>query len=140
MRGHQRQHVLLTESGEGEVGQSVEQVGNIGLSDREQERDRLVLDAPRDERQDLRRGVIEPLRLVDHADDLLFAGGGRQQAEHGQADPEAVRRLAVPQREGHFHGGSLRAGQRLQMEQQRLAEVVQRGEGQLGLELPSDGA
>ena len=64
-----------------------------GLTHREHQRDRLGQEAPRDERQRLRRGPVEPLGVVDQADERLLLGHLGQQAEHRQTDEEAVRRL-----------------------------------------------
>ena len=66
---------------------------------------RLRQQPPGDERQRLRRGLIEPLRVVDHADQRPLLGHLGQQAQHRQADEEAIRggagaagrtRLAAP--------------------------------------------
>jgi hypothetical protein len=63
-----------------------------GLADREHQGDRFRQEAARDERQHLRRGAVEPLRVVDEADERPLRGRVRQEAEHGQPHEEAVRR------------------------------------------------
>ena len=65
-------------------------VGLDRLTDREHERDRLRLQAPRYEGEDLPGGAIEPLRVVDQAQQRPVFGRLGQQAEHGEADQEAV--------------------------------------------------
>ena len=44
----------------------------------------------------LRGDSIKPLRVIDEADQWLFLGHLGQQAEYGQPDEEAVRRLPRP--------------------------------------------
>ena len=52
---------------------------------------RLGQQPARDERERQRRGPIEPLRVVDDAQQRTLLGHLGQQAEHGQADQEAIR-------------------------------------------------
>ena len=57
---------------------------------REQEEHRLRLEAPRDEREHLRRGPIQPLGIVDQADERLCFRRVGQQAQTRQADEKAI--------------------------------------------------
>jgi len=60
--------------------------------DGEQQRDPLGVQPPRHERQRLRRGPVQPLRIIDQARQRPARGHLRQQAQHRQADQEPVRR------------------------------------------------
>jgi hypothetical protein len=52
---------------------------------------RFCFQAARREPERLRGGVIEPLLVIDQADQRLLLGCVGQQAQHGQADQEPVR-------------------------------------------------
>ena len=78
---------------------------------------------------------IEPLRVVDHAEQRALGRGLGQQAEHGQPDQEAVRRRTGAQAEGRAERILLRRGNVVEPVQQRRAQLVQAGEGQLRLRL-----
>ena len=54
---------------------------------REHQADRVGRQPPRHEPQRLRRGPVQPLLVVDHADQRPFPGHLGQQAQHGQARP-----------------------------------------------------
>ena len=62
------------------------------IAGREHHADVVGRQPPRHEPQRLHRGLVEPLRVVDQANQRLVPGGLRQQAEHGQPDQEPVRR------------------------------------------------
>ena len=49
--------------------------------------------APGDETQDLAGGTVEPLGVVDDAEERLLLGGFRQQSQRPEGDEEAVRRV-----------------------------------------------
>ena len=59
--------------------------GNAG---REHQADRIRRQATGHEPEDLGRGVIQPLRVIDQADQGVLLGHLRQQAQHGQPDQE----------------------------------------------------
>ena len=61
---------------------------------RECEHDPLREQSASDERERSRRGAVEPLRVVDHAEQRLLLGRLREQAENGKADEERARRAA----------------------------------------------
>jgi hypothetical protein len=52
----------------------------------------LCRQPPRREPQRLRRGLVQPLLVVDQADQGVLPGYLPQQAEHGEPDQEPVRR------------------------------------------------
>ena len=59
---------------------------------RTDERDALGEEAPGDEPQDLDGGVVEPLRVVDDADQRLVLGDLGEQRQRGKPDQEPVGR------------------------------------------------
>ena len=91
--------VVVAEPADDQLRQAGELVDVAGLAHGEHQRDPLGQQAPRHERQRLRGGPIEPLRVVDQADERLLLGHLGQQAQDRQADEEAVRGVAVLQPE-----------------------------------------
>ena len=108
------------------------------LPRREHHQHRLRVQTSRRERQRLRRGPVQPLRVVDHTQKRPLGGHLRQQAQHGQADQEPIRRRARFQAERGAQGGPLRLRQPVQTIQHRPAQLMQRGEGQFHLRLDPD--
>jgi hypothetical protein len=100
---------------------------------REDQTDRLRHQAPRHEGEHLRGGAIKPLGVVDQADQWALPGRLRQQAQDGQGDQEPVRRRPGMQTERDPQRLPLRQRQSLVVNQQRRAQLVQSGEGQLHL-------
>jgi hypothetical protein len=86
-----------------------------------------------DEGQHLSRRVVEPLRVVDEADDRSGRRRVREQRQHREADQEPLRMRAPTQAERGFEGLALRRRQSFAIGQQRRAELVQRRERQLHL-------
>ena len=76
-------------------------------------------ESARNKGEGLRGRLVEPLRVVDEADQGLLVAGHRQQAQHRQPDQEAIRRWTGTQAERGAEGGLLRSGQ--------VLEVIQRG-------------
>ena len=105
------------------------------LADREHDRHRLRQQPPRDEPEDLRRGGIEPLRVIDEAQQRPLRGDLGQQAERGQRDQEAVRRGAGRRPERDAQGVLLRLRQRAEPVEHRRAQLMQPRERQLHLRL-----
>ena len=106
--------------------------GNPG---RQHQTDPIGGQPPRHEAQRLRRGVIEPLFVVDHADQRPLRGHLGQQAEHGEPDQEPVRRRPRAHPERGQQRIVLRLRQPIDVVQERRTELVQPGEGQLHLRL-----
>ena len=102
--------------------------------------DRLGQQPARHERQRLRRGAVEPLGVVDQADQRLLAPDLGQQPEQRQADQEAIRRRARAQAERGAQRVALGVGQRVEPVEHRRAQLLQRGERQPGLGLHARGA
>ena len=110
------------------------------LANPEQHHHRLRSQPAPHERQHLRRGSVQPLRVVDHAHERALLGRLRQQTKRRQADEEPIRHRALAQPERGRQGIALRARESLEPLEQRHAELVQRREGKLHLGLHPGGA
>ena len=109
-RLEQRSRVFVAETVDDELGQPADLAVVPQQTRREDDGDRFGAQAPCDEPEDLGRRPVEPLRVVDQTQERPFAGGFAEEAEHGQADQEAIRRLARPQAERRGERVALRAG------------------------------
>jgi hypothetical protein len=78
-------------------------------------------------------GLVQPLLVVDQADQRLVPGHLGEQAEHGQPDQEPVRRRARGQAERGSQCVALRHRNPVEVVQHRGAQLMQSGEGQLHL-------
>ena len=105
------------------------------LPDREHEQHRLSQQPPSDEPEHLARDFIQPLGVIDQADQRPRGGILGQQAQRGQAHHEPVRSRPRRQPERHTQRALLRPRQRGQAAQHRPAELMQRRERQLHLGL-----
>ena len=83
---------------------------------------------------------VEPLGVVDHADERSLLGDVGEQAQHRQPDEEAIRRIAGAQPERRAQRIALRAGERVEPPEQRRAQLMQAREGDLHLRLDAAGA
>ena len=92
------------------------------------------------EPQDLRRGAVEPLRVVDDTGQRLLLGGLGDQRQRGQPHQEPVGRRAGAAAEHRRERVALRSGQPVQVVQHGRAELVQAGVGQLHLRLHAGGS
>ena len=106
-----------------------------GVAHGEDDRYALGKQAARDEPQDLTGGAVEPLRIVDQAQQRSFLGDLGHQAQHGQGHEEVVGRITGSQAQRDPQGGLLGLGQRGVIGQHRRAELVQPCERQLHLSL-----
>ena len=105
------------------------------LADREHQADRVGDHPPGREPQGLRGSAIQPLMVIDDADQRLRRGHLREQAQHGQPDQEPVRRRPGADPEHGPQRIALRTGQVPGVIQHRPAQLMQPGEGQLHLRL-----
>ena len=104
--------VLLRQAGEPKTRQRLQaRVRLRGLPDREQHPDPVGQQPARHEAEDLGGLVVQPLRVVDHAQHRPVLGGVREQREHGQADQERIGRRPAHQPERHAERPPLRLGQ-----------------------------
>ena len=105
------------------------------FADREDQCDRLGHQAARDEGKCLHRHLVEPLRVVDDAEQGLVIGGGRHQAQHCQTDQETVRGRPDAAAERHGQCLALRFRQFVDVIHQRRAQLLQAGECELHIGL-----
>jgi hypothetical protein len=89
----QRARVLLAETGERQLRQPVELAPPNRLTDGEDQRDRFSEQPPGYEAEDLAGHVVQPLGVIDHAEQRPLLRDRGQEAEHGQSDEEVVPRL-----------------------------------------------
>ncbi len=108
-------------------------------SGREDERDVLGQQPARDERQRLRRTAIEPVRVVDDAQQRAAVCGAGEQIQDRESDEEPVGRGAGAQSERGPGRVALRLGQLPDAIEHRRTELVQTGERQLHLTLDTRG-
>ena len=118
-----------------QVRQAGELVKLARLALREQQHNRLGLQAPRHERQYLCRGPVKPLGIIDQAQQGPFLGGVGEQAEQRQADQEPVGLRPGAQPERRPERLALRRRQPPETAQHRPAQLMQAGEGKLHLRL-----
>jgi hypothetical protein len=93
-----------------------------------------------DEPEDLRGGLIEPLRVVDQAHQRSLRVGLGQQSEQGESEDEPVWRRAGADPGRDPHRVLLRLGQAVQPIQHRRRQLMQPGERQFHLGLDRDDA
>ena len=115
-------------------------VGLAEIAPRENQGDRFGEQSPGDERQRLLGGMIEPLGVVDHADERSLLGGVGQQTQHRQPDEEAIRRVAGAQPERRAQRVALRVGKRVEPFEEWRAQLMQSRERDLHLGLDAAGA
>ena len=96
-RAQQRAGIAVDEAAHLEIRQVPELLA--GLPCREHEPHRLGQQPAGDERERQRRGLIQPLRVVDDAQQRTLLGRLGHQAEHGEADQEPLRRRSRGQAE-----------------------------------------
>ena len=107
----------------------------LAFAGREDQPDRVGGQPPGHEPQRLRRRLVQPLLVVDQADQRSFPGHLREQAQHGQPDQEPVRRRPGGQAERDPQRILLRHRQVPGAAQHRRAQLMQAREGQLHLRL-----
>ena len=131
---HRRQQPArlgLWQALDGEIGQPA-QVG-AGLSGGDQEQDRLGQQPARGEGQCPLRCPVQPVAVIDQAHQRTVLGRLGQQAQHRQANDEVIGRWPGLQAQRDRQRIPLRLRQERKAIQERGAELVQSGEGQLHL-------
>jgi hypothetical protein len=116
----------------GQPGQLVE-LARLALG--EQQHYRLRVQAPRHEREHLGRGPVQPLGIIDQAQQRPLLGGVGEQAEHRQADQEPVGLRPRTHPERRPERVALRRRQPPEAAQHRPAQLMQAGKGKLHLRL-----
>ena len=104
-----------------------------------QDRDPLRGHPAGNEREDLRRGFVKPLRVVNDADKRSALGELREQRQRGEPDEKPVRWRSETQAEYGLERFALRDRQPLEVAEHRGAELVQAAEGELHLRLHPGG-
>jgi len=87
------------------------------------------------ESENLGRGDIEPLRIIDEAQQRPLLGNLGEQAQHSQSDKKAVGGIAGREAEGHAQRGLLGFGKRVQLREHRSTQVMESRERQFHLAL-----
>ena len=129
----QRPRVVVLQPADFQLGQPGQVRARIAGC--EDQPDRVGRQPPRREPQRLRRCVIQPLLVIDQADQRPLHIHLRQQALHGQPDQEPVWRRPGSQPERGPQRLPLRHWQLLGLVQHRRAQLMQTREGQLHLRL-----
>ena len=104
-RVEQRPRIPMAERLDVKLGEAGERVDR--LPRREDHRDLLGQEAAGDERKHARGCTVEPLRVVDDAEERLLLGGLRQQVEDREPDEERIRRPSGAQPERDLEGVAL---------------------------------
>ena len=133
-RGEQRAGVIVGH-GPAELRQPGE-LADVGrVADGEHERHRFRQQPARDEAQHLRRGRIEPLRVVHEAQQRALRPRPASRLSVARRDQETVGSGAGCQAERHAERGLLRLRERAEPVEHRRAQLVQPRERQLHLRL-----
>jgi hypothetical protein len=90
---------------------------------------------PGDEAEDQSRGGVQPLGVLDDAEQRVVLGDGGQQAERRERDEEAVGRAPRRHPERDPQGFRLRRGERADPVEHRRAQLMDPGERELHLRL-----
>jgi hypothetical protein len=106
-----------------------------GSAAREQHHDALGAEPPCGTAQRLQRRFVEPLEVVDHAQNGLRLGGQREQAEQRGADGQPRLRCGLLELQRARERRGLRGRQPLAQRERRLAQLRHPGERQLHLGL-----
>jgi len=125
--------VLLTEPTEPDLRQTVERRHAGRLTHREHDRHRFSEQPPRDEAQDLSGDAIQPLRVVDQAQQRLVFGDCGHQAQHRHGDHERVGRIARGRPQRDPQRSALRRRERVDPGKERRAQLVHGRERELHL-------
>jgi hypothetical protein len=135
----QRARIAVTEPVDRQLRQPGESVvTHVGASCAHK-RDPLGEEPAGDEPEDLRRGAVEPLRVVDDADERSLLGDLGEQRQHGEPHQEPVRPGTGLLAEHRGEGFPLWDRQPVKVIQHRSAELVEAAIGQLHLRLDADG-
>ena len=130
----------LIQASQPQLGQAFQECRpGSGFPHGEDHHDGVGVQAAGQERQGGGRLVIQPVRVVDQAEQRLGRGAGGQQPQRREPDQEAVGRRTVLQPEGQPERGALRRRKLTGRGQARPEQLVQGGEAELHLALnPAD--
>jgi hypothetical protein len=133
----QPSRVAVTEPFDRELRQARELV--LRFARGEDQGDGLREQTARDEGERLQRGAVEPLRVVDDTHERAVTRDIGQQAQHRQADEEAIVWSRTRQAERRAQGVPLRVWQAPDPIEHRPAQLVQPRERELHLRVDSGG-
>jgi len=136
-RREQGARVGLEEPAERQIRQADQLTLIARLANGEHHRDGLAQQPSSNESEYLARGLIEPLRVLHHAEQWPLVGDLSQEAQRGEGDEEAVRSVTRRESERDLHGTLLWLGERTEVGQHRRAELVHSCVRQLHLRLDS---
>ena len=119
----QRECIAVAESADGQLGEPDEDILAAARARRADERDPLGEETAGDEAEDLRGGLVEPLRVVDDADQRLLLGDLGEQRQRGEPHQEPVGRRTGAQSEHRRERLALRGGQPVEVIQHRVRRV-----------------
>ena len=98
----------------------------------EDQGDRFGQQSPGHEGEGLHGHLVEPLRVVDDAEQRSVGAGGGHQAQHGQPDQESGRGWVRPVRpNATFSASRWGSGSSIEVIDQRRTQLLEAGEGQL---------
>ena len=132
-RPQQGPRVLIRQTVDGHLREPRQLLARLTL--REHDGHRLGSQPPRHEGECLRRGAVEPLRVVDDAEQRLLLGHLGQEGQRREPDEESIGRFTRAQPEGRGKRVALRVRQMRETIQHRRAELMQAGERKLHLGL-----
>ncbi len=139
--GKQRLGVLLLERPELELRDPRRlETPQLALAHGYQHRDPFRLEPASHEQQGLGRGVVQPLGVVDTAQDGRLLAGFREEAQYSERDQEAVLDTVSAEAECALERGRLRPGKPADQVQVRPHELMDAGKRQLVLGLDAHAA
>src|SRR6266511_216480 len=129
------------ESAEPELGNSRRgEVSDVGLPYAEEHRDAVSVEAARDEGHRSGRSLVEPVGVVDYAQQRLLLGDGRKQTQGAAEDGEALGDDVRAECQCRSDGDCLRFGNRVDRRERWAEELVQPGERDVHLGLDAERA
>ena len=131
----QRTGIVVVQAADRELRQAEQLLLVSWLTDREHDGDRLRQQPASDEGERLRGGAVEPLSIIDQAEQPLLLGDVGEQAEHREGDQKTIRRVPRAQAERGAKRIALGLGQMSKPVWHLRAELMQAGERQLHLGL-----
>jgi hypothetical protein len=134
-RGEQLAGVPGGQALDAELGEALELRRRAGLTDRDENGDGLRVQPARSDCQHLGRRLVEPLGVLDDAQERLLFGDVGQEAENGEAHEKAIRCGARGQPEGGAQRVALGPRQMLEPVEHLPTELMHTGERQLYLGL-----
>ena len=131
----QRERIAVAQPSDGELGEPGQDLVADPSPGRAHDRHAFGEEPAGHERQDLHRDLIEPLRVVDDADQRLLLCDVGEQRQRRQPDQEPVWGRAVAQPEDRRQRGALGRRQPLEAIEHGRTELMQPVVGQLHLRL-----